>query len=303
MHSGMTGGIAPQSTLHSYEASGKRSAFSLVELSIVLVILGLLVGGVLSGKSLIRAAEMRAVSSEVSRYVTAVQTFRDKYMAIPGDMANAHLFWGARDGGNGYGGDCRLETNATGTCSGNGNGRIVSYDGVDPDASSYTFESYLAWDHLARAGLIEGTYTGNGANIAGNTICVDASNGSVPGCNVPRSKLAANTMWNFVFYGNLTSHPYLFNGDYGHSLQLTRGPGWINPINGLLSPEEVWNIDTKVDDGRPATGRLVASRRDGQCLVGNPGLTATNPGTNQYQLSLPSWAVGTTCVPVVRNLF
>ena len=68
------------------------SAFSLVELSIVLVILGLLVGGVLSGQSLIRAAELRSVTTEYSRYTTAISSFRDKYFALPGDMSNATSF-------------------------------------------------------------------------------------------------------------------------------------------------------------------------------------------------------------------
>ncbi|MFM9890490.1 MAG: type II secretion system protein, partial [Rickettsiales bacterium] len=72
-----------------------RYGFSLVELSIVLVILGLLTGGILSGQSLIRAAELRSVSTEYNRYVTAVQTFRDKYFALPGDMTNAQSFWGS----------------------------------------------------------------------------------------------------------------------------------------------------------------------------------------------------------------
>lgn len=67
----------------------QRNAFSLVELSIVLVILGLLVGGILAGQSLIRASELRAVTSEQARIVTAIQAFRDKYFALPGDMRNA----------------------------------------------------------------------------------------------------------------------------------------------------------------------------------------------------------------------
>jgi prepilin-type N-terminal cleavage/methylation domain-containing protein len=59
------------------------SAFSLVELSIVLVILGLLVGGVLSGQSLIRAAALRSVTNDYSRYSAAVNTFKDKYFPAP----------------------------------------------------------------------------------------------------------------------------------------------------------------------------------------------------------------------------
>jgi prepilin-type N-terminal cleavage/methylation domain-containing protein len=67
----------------------KQTAFSLVELSIVLVILGLLVGGVLSGQALIRASEMRSITAQANQYRAAIYSFRDKYFAIPGDMANA----------------------------------------------------------------------------------------------------------------------------------------------------------------------------------------------------------------------
>ncbi|PZP85045.1 MAG: hypothetical protein DI582_07000 [Azospirillum brasilense] len=277
-----------------------RHGFSLVELSIVLVILGLLTGGVLGGQSLIRAAELRAVNTEYTRYATAMNTFRDKYFALPGDISNAHKFWGARDGNDGYGLDCRLETNATGTCSGNGNGRILGYDGVDPDASSYTYEQYLIWDHLARAGLIEGTYSGFVATAGANTLCVDASNGSIPGCNVPRSKIAANGMWQIIYWGNLTGHSYVFDGSYQHALFMSAGPGWQNPIGGLLTPQELWNIDTKVDDGRPATGRLVVSRWN-QCA--NSAVSTADAGPNEYWLNLPGWASGNRCIPVYRNLF
>ena len=76
----------------------QRHAFSLVELSIVLVILGLLVGGVLSGQSLIRAAQLRSVTTQFANYRAAVFTFRDKYFALPGDMANASAFWGSAGG-------------------------------------------------------------------------------------------------------------------------------------------------------------------------------------------------------------
>src|SRR3569833_319215 len=74
--------------------AGLKAAFTLVELSIVLVILGLLDGGVHTGQSLIRAAELRSVTTQYQRFLTAVQTFRDKYFALPGDMTNAHSYWG-----------------------------------------------------------------------------------------------------------------------------------------------------------------------------------------------------------------
>ena len=73
----------------------RPQGFSLVELSIVLVILGLLTGGILAGQSLIRASELRAATAEYQRYATSIQSFRDKYMALPGDMTNATRFWGS----------------------------------------------------------------------------------------------------------------------------------------------------------------------------------------------------------------
>ena len=56
--------------------------FSLVELSIVLVILGLLVGGVLGGQALIRSSEIRSLIVDKDKYITAVQTFKNKYNGL-----------------------------------------------------------------------------------------------------------------------------------------------------------------------------------------------------------------------------
>lgn len=132
-----------------------QSGFSLVELSIVLVILGLLTGGILGGQALIRAAELRSVSTEYQRWTTATQTFRDKYFALPGDMTNATAFWGALDGNNGIGPDCRGESTGLPTCNGDGNGRIES----NTESAVSTHEKWLIWRHLVNAGLIEGSYT------------------------------------------------------------------------------------------------------------------------------------------------
>jgi len=274
-----------------------NKAFSLVELSIVLVILGLLTGGILAGQSLIRAAELRAVSTEYNRWITAVHAFRDKYMGLPGDMANATKFWGALDGNDGYGADCRGENTATGTCNGNGDGRIIGYDVTIN--TSQTFETYLFWNHLSRAGLIEGSYSGSTASGSA-TACMNASYGSVPGCNVATSKLGTQGMWQILHNGILTGDNNLFDGSYGNSLFLTVGPGWQNPIGGLLKIEELWNIDTKMDDGKPGTGKLVASRWN-QCTEGAASTADYNIAT--YMLNPPSYATGNRCIPVFRNVF
>src|SRR3984957_545840 len=74
--------------------AGQKRGFTLIELSIVLVIIGLIVGGVLVGQDLIKAAEVRAQITQIERYNTAVNTFRVKYSNVPGDMnvASAEQF-------------------------------------------------------------------------------------------------------------------------------------------------------------------------------------------------------------------
>ena len=95
--------------------------FSLVELAIVLVILGLLIGGVLSGQSLIRASELRSVTQQYQSIIAATVSFRDKYFAIPGDMNNASQFWGLQAS---YGSCYNAASSSALTCNGNGNGKV-----------------------------------------------------------------------------------------------------------------------------------------------------------------------------------
>ena len=102
-----------------------RQAFSLVELSIVLVILGLLTGGILTGQNLIRAAELRSVTTQFQAFHTASMTFRDKYFAMPGDMRNATDFWGSAGGSGTIGDGCEAAAGSgTQTCNGDNDGMI-----------------------------------------------------------------------------------------------------------------------------------------------------------------------------------
>lgn len=264
-------------------------AFSLIELSIVLVILGLLVGGILAGKSLIRAAELRSVGADYSRYVAAAHAFRDKYFYLPGDVPNATSFWGALDSGNGIGSDCQGESSGLPTCNGDGNGQLDLHS----VSTASTYEQYLFWKHLANAGLIEGTYTGNGANVGANTICNGASF-QLAGCNTPLSKAGGGVGWMAAYTGTVTAHSHLFDGSYGNTLYLSTNNSF-NTVYSLTSPE-LWNIDTKLDDGKPATGKLVAARWN-VCVSG---------AADTSDVANATWLLNSTtlrCVPVFRNVF
>src|ERR1700728_1709743 len=74
--------------LNAASAGGvtQNEGFTLIEMSIVLVVIGLIIGGVLVGQDLIRAAYVRAQIAQIEKFNTAVNTFYGKYQALPGDM-------------------------------------------------------------------------------------------------------------------------------------------------------------------------------------------------------------------------
>jgi prepilin-type N-terminal cleavage/methylation domain-containing protein len=192
--------------LTSPAGRGKEAGFSLIELAIVLVILGLLAGGVLVGQSLIRAAELRSVVDDFEKYRLAVIIFEDRYRYLPGDMPNAAQIWGAADAGDGLGTDCHDATsNGTTTCNGNGNKLINSGNGS---------EWFHAWVQLKNAGLVEGSYTGR--RIAD-------PRQAVPGVNVPRSKLS-NGGFTLISNRALDGDPWRYSGDYNPTLDF--GAQW-----------------------------------------------------------------------------
>lgn len=248
------------------------SGFSLVELSIVLVILGLLTGGILAGQSLIRASELRAASTEYQRYATAVNSFRDKYFAVPGDFNNAVKFWGnvAGNATDNYTATCAATASTTiTTCNGNGDGNVA--DG--------TYEMFRIWQHLANAGLIEGSYTG-----------VQGPNGvyhHVFGTNAPPSKMN-NSGWGLSYLGNFGGDAGTYAIFYPNTFWFgITGGGNARPQNPNLKPEEAWNIDTKMDDGKPGTGKIVM--RSGYAW-GNASACSTSTSfsdfTGEYNLSV-----------------
>src|SRR5689334_9254741 len=116
-----------------------QSGFTLIEIAIVLVIIGLLLGGILKGQELITSARVRNLISQQDGIKAAYFGFLDRFRALPGDYTQAAtniagIGTAACNGGNG-----------------NGDGRITS----DTDAH----ENILVWEHLSKSGFINGSYT------------------------------------------------------------------------------------------------------------------------------------------------
>lgn len=253
------------------------SGFTLVELSIVLVILGLLVGGVLAGQSLIRAAELRSVTTQYNGYIAAVNSFRDKYFALPGDMANATAFWG-KDNTNCSSDSGTAATN--GTCNGNADGTIS----VASAGANSRSEIYAAWKHLALAGLIEGNYTG----LSGTGGAYESNIGS----NVPRAKLN-NAGWTIYNLGDATvTSTNMFEGTYGNVLMFGTYAAGSQTWGYALKPEEAWNLDTKMDDGRPGLGAVRVREDLTGCHTAGTSNSVALAATANYALTTTSLQCG-----------
>ena len=222
-----------------------KQGFSLVELSIVLVILGLLTGGILAGQSLIRASELRSVAADLSRFKTVSHTFRDKYFAIPGDFLHATKFWGDQAAGTSACADAAVPNGTPGTCNGNGDGMITAGG-----------EWYRFWQHLQMGGLIEGSYTGYLGTGGGqhHELGVNSPKSKISNAGWATAYAAAGGAGDSNIYGIINYHNYFI-----------LGVGTTNdrPFNVALRPEELWNIDTKLDDGKPAQGIVISGAWDG----------------------------------------
>lgn len=258
-----------------------QKGFSLVELSIVLVILGLLTGGILTGQSLIRASELRSITTQHQQIVAAARAFRDKYFALPGDMTNATSFWGAAT----CPGTLGSTTITVTTCNGDGDGLI------DWGSSSATtsYENFRMWQQLANAGLLEGSYSGLPAS--------GGERGATVGVNCPRGKISnagfSLEPINIIPAGDT----WRWQGTYGNLLYYGTSSSGMHPMESpILRPEELWNIDTKLDDGKPAYGSVRSHRQIGAWT----NCTTTNvEATTEYKLSDTS----VSCAALFPNSF
>ncbi|MGH8677661.1 MAG: prepilin-type N-terminal cleavage/methylation domain-containing protein [Burkholderiales bacterium] len=117
----------------------RQQGFTLIEIAIVLVIIGLLLGGVLKGQELITSARVRNLISLQDGVKAAFFGFQDRFRSLPGDYTQATV-------------------NIVGaTSNGNGNGRIEI--AAVPVGGSVPQENVLVWEHLSRSGFITGSYT------------------------------------------------------------------------------------------------------------------------------------------------
>ena len=144
-----------------------QKGFTLVEIAIVLVIIGLLLGGILKGQEMITQAKIKNVIADFSGISAAYHGYQDRYRFIPGDDPCAGAPTAAC---------AATAARWTGTSSGNGNGVVAgAYN-----SQTATDESRLWWQHLRLAGFVSGQGTNQPFNAVTGMIGVQTGDGASP---------------------------------------------------------------------------------------------------------------------------
>jgi prepilin-type N-terminal cleavage/methylation domain-containing protein len=212
------------------KAMTSQAGFTLVELAVVMIIIGLLIGGVLKGQELIANAQVTSTVAQIKGIDAATTTFRDMFDVMPGDMATPAA---------------RLPNCAAAPCNIAGNGDSLVNQGGG-FAAAPAVEELGFWAHLNAADLLSGLNPIGGLVWGGNFPAAEIGGGFHVGFSPGNVALTAG------------SAPAA-NMRRGHYLALHNTPGGAVAATGVITPNQLFRIDSKLDDGQPLTGNVTAA--------------------------------------------
>ena len=208
------------------------NGFTLIELSITIVVIGLIVASVVGGQSLVRQAKLRSIITDFENYKTAANTFKLEYDGLPGDLRRASSY--------GIG------------SNGNGNG-FIHHRGD---------ELQYAWQHLKNSGLVPGAWTAGQSYYPGNSPSTAYGDEIYPlFTSVPRGHDSSNNgncidTWLDPLFGVYSATNYIIFGKADRE-QWHIGQSYVCPQGGFLLVKEAVGLENKIDDGLPGTGMLL----------------------------------------------
>lgn len=242
------------------EANSKK-AFTLIELSLVLVIIGLVVGGVLVGQDLIKSATIRAQVTQIQDLETQLNTFKLKYNCLPGDCTTATDIFGASHAG-------------VTIYNGDGNGIILSQAAAYIAGAATCLTAHTGNEvtqlflHLKLSGLssFSGTGVFGALGAVGSIVVVGTD---LPMVKVNSTGLLVSCINTHVPGNGFGPTPVMFNS--GNSILLGFGNlfntgrliyragrwnGASNITGSGIPPDSARIIDEKIDDGAPDKGTV-----------------------------------------------
>lgn len=252
------------------------SGFMIVELSIVLITIALVAGGILAGSSLLESARYSAQIQQIAKVEQSVLGFQTRFGQLPGDLRNASSFFTSN-------------TQPQSVTNGNGNNRICGLQRLDvcdgiTEAEITDGNTYYSWwwaeisefmsvfDHLSASGLfIIPQYFEKASSSAWSG---PVSSNAAPGIGYPRLKIKSSgngplhggpSVQNMPQGGLVVGYdpPYGYY-EGGHRMRLS-GCNWDGTsetgnigFNCGLNPWQAEVLDRRIDDGRPFSGSIVA---------------------------------------------
>lgn len=216
-----------------------QQGFSIIELAVCLVIIGLFTGAILKGIEIVKEARLQATISQVQDIQLAISNFHSRYSSLPGDykFASTYIKTGLKDG--------------------NQDG-MISGDGLNKDSEAANF-----WHHLSASGL----YTMTGAQ--------DDSDQFDFGHGIPSAKIGGGFTIEFDPAPLKELNPSI---ESTHWIVLGKKNG-SKGNGALLTPLQAKKIDEAADSGNPLSGRIRATDghgSHGQCLINNQYNTKIN---------------------------
>jgi prepilin-type N-terminal cleavage/methylation domain-containing protein len=256
------------------QARSIKHGFTLIELSIVLVIIALIVAGILTGRDLIETSKIRAQVTQIEQVNTITNAFRMKYNCLPGDCKNPSEL--------GFDGLAFALTCSFG-------------DGVINSSSGNSMEIWIFWRQLYQAGMYP--FNSRGTEVWG-AVQPEDQNLIYPPGTLGKSVLVA--------YGGHRLHncaPDTFvtwvEGNY---------IGITNPTTSssarVFTPQQLFSIDSKMDDGAPLSGKLTALNNyyGGHYLWDVPGWSIFNAPTQGAGGSASNVCISTSTTPSSYNV-
>ena len=204
-----------------------KKAFSLVELSVVFSVIGLLVAAITAGSHLIYNSKVRNFVSQFNKIQTAVQTFKLNYKALPGDFKDAQSFFTASL--------CPNNTNSSVNCDGDGDGYLENGE------NTYVFK------HLSLAQMFQGNFSPETVNPTNNYMPSSA--------NSDPFSISAEQTGLFSFWEHVSAN--LQYQIYFAKVRTTSDGNFEKPVESVFDGKTAITIDRKIDDGVFSTGNLI----------------------------------------------